>query len=95
MRPGTPTRWRRRHAAYFADLAEQIGPALRGPDELAWRTRLTVELDNLRTAVFWALDAPTTPTPTARCGSSPRSRRSRRSTRASASAPGPPAPSIA
>ena len=28
-----------------------------GPDELPWRRRLRLELDNVRAAVFWALDA--------------------------------------
>ena len=54
---GDADAWRRRHAVYFADLAEKVGPGLRGPDELVWRTRLAVELDNLRAAVGWALDA--------------------------------------
>ncbi len=49
--------WRRRHAEYFAAFAEEIGPALLGPDELAWATRFWAELDNLRAAVVWALDS--------------------------------------
>ena len=36
--------------------AEEAGPALEGPDELAWRVREIAELDNLRAAVTWALD---------------------------------------
>src|SRR4029450_9389621 len=48
--------WRRRHAEYFAGWAEEAGPGLVGPDELAWRPREDAELDNLRTAVTWALD---------------------------------------
>ena len=49
-------RWRRRHAEHFADWAEEAGPGLVGRDEFAWRARETVELDNLRAAVTWALD---------------------------------------
>jgi hypothetical protein len=48
--------WRRRHAQYFAEWAEEAGPGLEGPDELAWRTRENAELDNLRAAVTWTLD---------------------------------------
>jgi predicted ATPase/class 3 adenylate cyclase len=51
--------WRRRHAQHYARFAEDAAPALRGPDELAWRRRVRVDLDNLRAAVFWALDAST------------------------------------
>ena len=53
---GTTDDWRRRHADHYAAWAETAGPALEGPDELAWRARETVELDNLRDAVTWALD---------------------------------------
>ena len=49
-------RWRRRHCEYFAAWAEEAGPGLEGPDELAWRGREAAELDNLRAAVTWALD---------------------------------------
>jgi predicted ATPase/class 3 adenylate cyclase len=49
--------WRRRHAAHYAEVAEGIGQALLGPDELVWRPRLRAELDNLRAAVTWATDA--------------------------------------
>ncbi len=48
--------WRRRHATYFAQFAEEIGPALLGPDEFAARVRLYADVDNLRTACMWALD---------------------------------------
>jgi predicted ATPase/class 3 adenylate cyclase len=47
---------RRHHAEHFVAVAEEMGPSLRGPDELAWRGRLRAELDNLRSAVTWALD---------------------------------------
>jgi predicted ATPase len=49
--------WRRRHAEYYAKFAEAAGPAVRGPDERVWRARLGEELDNLRAAVIWGLDA--------------------------------------
>jgi predicted ATPase/DNA-binding SARP family transcriptional activator len=49
-------RWRLRHARHFAEFAKLAGPALRGPDELVWRTRLREELDNLRAAVTWSLE---------------------------------------
>jgi predicted ATPase/class 3 adenylate cyclase len=50
-------RWRRRHAQHYTGFAEQAGPALMGPDEIAWRPRLQVEEDNLRAAVVWSLDS--------------------------------------
>ena len=48
---------RRRHAAHYGDVGEEFGRALLGPDELVWRPRLRAELDNLRAAVTWAIDA--------------------------------------
>ncbi len=57
-RSGETDTWRRRHAQHYAEIAEEIGPALKGPDELAWRPRFLAELDNLRAAVMWSLDAP-------------------------------------
>jgi predicted ATPase/class 3 adenylate cyclase len=53
-----PDRWRSRHAEYYAELAREIGEALLGPDELAWRPRLAWELDDLRSAMNWSLDRP-------------------------------------
>jgi predicted ATPase/class 3 adenylate cyclase len=47
---------RRRHASYYADLSEQLAPGLFSADEIATRSRIQVELDNLRAAVGWALD---------------------------------------
>ena len=49
--------WRRRHAAHYAPLAAEVGRGMRGPDEFAWRRRFKEELDNVRAAVDWALDA--------------------------------------
>src|SRR5205085_2198337 len=48
---------RRRHAEHFAAWTEAAGHAIRGPDEFVWRRRLRAELDNLRSAVTWALDS--------------------------------------
>jgi predicted ATPase/class 3 adenylate cyclase len=52
--------YRRRHAGYYVRFAEAAGPALEGPDEVAWARRFEAELDNLRAAVAWALDADAT-----------------------------------
>ena len=46
---------RRRHAEHYANVAEETGRALRGPDELEWRARFRADRDNLRAAVSWAL----------------------------------------
>jgi predicted ATPase/class 3 adenylate cyclase len=47
---------RRRHAQYYAELIERVAPALNGPEELVWRSRIAAEIDDLRSAVTWALD---------------------------------------
>jgi predicted ATPase/DNA-binding SARP family transcriptional activator len=52
----------RRHAAYYAGLAEQAAPALflgpdNGPAATAWLDRLDEERANLNTAVTWAFNA--------------------------------------
>jgi len=48
--------WRRRHAEHFTAFAEREGPLISGPEELASRSRIMTELDNLRAAVTWTLD---------------------------------------
>ncbi|MGH3075422.1 MAG: ATP-binding protein, partial [Gaiellales bacterium] len=53
---GESDAWRRRHAEHYATFAEAAREFLVGPDELPWRRRLRLELDNVRAAVFWALD---------------------------------------
>jgi tetratricopeptide (TPR) repeat protein len=45
---------RTRHLKYFSQLAEQAEPALRGPEQVIWRTRLYDERHNLRAALEWA-----------------------------------------
>ncbi|MFN2223635.1 MAG: ATP-binding protein, partial [Candidatus Promineifilaceae bacterium] len=47
---------RQRHATYFAELAEQAEPELRGPNQEQWSARLRIEHDNLRMALTWASD---------------------------------------
>ena len=48
---------RRRHFAYFQDLAETAASALQGPLALEWLDRLEAEHDNLRAALDWSGDA--------------------------------------
>jgi len=54
---GETDAWRHRHAQYYATFAEEIGPGLWGADLLAAQAAIRPELDNLRAAVTWALDA--------------------------------------
>jgi hypothetical protein len=46
-----------RHAEFFIAFAAAAGNGLCGPDELSWTERLEQELDNMRAAVSWAIDA--------------------------------------
>jgi predicted ATPase/DNA-binding CsgD family transcriptional regulator/transcriptional regulator with XRE-family HTH domain len=46
--------WRRRHANYYCDLAEQAEVAMSGPEQLRWMDRLEQEHGNLRAALEWA-----------------------------------------
>ena len=48
-------RLRRRHAAYFLQLAEEEERASQGPLQRAWLDRLETEHDNLRAALSWSL----------------------------------------
>lgn len=52
---------RRAHATHFAQLAEEAGTGLQGPEQQRWRDRLDVELDNLRAAVAWSADGSENP----------------------------------
>jgi tetratricopeptide (TPR) repeat protein len=54
---GETEAFRRRHAEHFLALAHQARPFARGPEERAWLDRLAVELDNLRAALRWSLQA--------------------------------------
>jgi predicted ATPase/class 3 adenylate cyclase len=44
---------RRRHMAWFLELAEQHEPELRGPEQIQALEALEVEVDNLRAALQW------------------------------------------
>ena len=48
---------RGRHLAFYLGLALEAGPALRGPDMVAWLNRLDAEADNLRAALEWSVEA--------------------------------------
>ena len=50
-------RWRRRHAEYYAEWADAAEVGLAGADAQRWAHDLRAELDNVRAAVGWALDA--------------------------------------
>ncbi|MGH8946795.1 MAG: adenylate/guanylate cyclase domain-containing protein [Acidimicrobiia bacterium] len=54
---GTADEFRRRHARFFRDLAIEAGQHIRGPDETSWWARIDTELDNLRQAMTWAMEA--------------------------------------
>jgi len=54
---GTADLFRRRHAVYFADLAERGDRQLRGPSQGEWFTTLGREHDNLAAGLTWTLDA--------------------------------------
>ena len=45
-----------RHAVWFLDLAERAAPMLTGMERGPWLDQLQREVDNLRTALRWALD---------------------------------------
>jgi non-specific serine/threonine protein kinase len=49
--------YRRRHAAYFAALAERAGPELRGADQVEWMGRLDQERHNIRVALRWCIES--------------------------------------
>lgn len=45
----------RRHLVHFRELVRLADPKLRGPEQLRWITRITVEYENLRTALRHAV----------------------------------------
>ena len=49
------TRYARRHAAYFTELAERAAAGMHSPDEQAWVERMLPDYDNLRTAFEHAM----------------------------------------
>ena len=54
---GETARVRDRHAAYFLSLAEMAGEALRGPEQVAWISRVEAEHGNFRAALQRSLDS--------------------------------------
>jgi predicted ATPase len=50
-------RLRRAHAKYFIALVERAESELHGPAQMAWLERLDAELDNLRAALAWCVQA--------------------------------------
>jgi hypothetical protein len=48
---------RDRHRDWALELAETAEPALRGPDQRGWLTRLDTEYDNLRGALAWCRES--------------------------------------
>lgn len=49
---------RRRHAEYYLALAERAGERMKGPDAMAARALIELEMDNLRAALDWSLGEP-------------------------------------
>ena len=47
-----------RHLSYFVELAESAEPHLRRTEQLEWFSLLDAEHENLRAALDWSLDAP-------------------------------------
>jgi predicted ATPase/class 3 adenylate cyclase len=45
-----------RHLGFFSQLAQKVGPGLRGPHQAALLNGLEIEIDNLRAALEWSLD---------------------------------------
>ncbi|MFG2618527.1 BTAD domain-containing putative transcriptional regulator [Streptomyces sp. NPDC048507] len=56
--PSGPRAAARRHAAHYLAFAERAEPLIRSAGQLPWIRRVETELDNLRTALDTALEAP-------------------------------------
>jgi predicted ATPase/DNA-binding SARP family transcriptional activator len=48
---------RRQHAGFYLDLSEEAEPGLVGPQQPMWLDRLAAELENIRVALTWAVEA--------------------------------------
>jgi predicted ATPase/transcriptional regulator with XRE-family HTH domain len=53
---GDEREYRLRHVRVFLEIAQQLDIKLRSSERMAWRDRLAAEVDNLRTAVNWAIE---------------------------------------
>ena len=54
---GAEPAMRRRHAIFFADLAENLDARTLGPDPEIWLRQQAIDFDNFRGALDWALEA--------------------------------------
>ena len=54
MDPGEENLIRSQHLKYYLEFSKQAEPALAGPQQMEWVTRLNAEMDNLRSALDWA-----------------------------------------
>ena len=55
LETGSDDHVRQRHLAYFVNLTAKAGPELYQSNQVFWLNKLDDELDNLRTALEWAL----------------------------------------
>src|SRR5205823_8928166 len=51
-----PIALRRRHADHYVALAEAAGPHLRRREHLEWTHVVTIDIDNLRATLDWAVE---------------------------------------
>ncbi len=56
QRIGKEENARKKHLAYFLDLAEQAEKEIRGPEQAEWLHHLAAMRDNLRSALEWAIE---------------------------------------
>lgn len=54
-RDGDLAEHQRRHAHHYLGLAERVSDQSKGPDEVAARAAITLEMDNFRNALTWSL----------------------------------------